>query len=159
MDIEKLSLAKITEQEIKSVKYGELKKLAEKLGVIVEVPFGVKKAVIVKDIWRAVCAKREQIEAGMTEEEVKADNLKRKEKKEKAILDAKAQEELEKERAKNEVLQNQEKKPMTREQVENFILKIEKSLEFKKKTPGQKKNSLAKLRNLKLILENMDKED
>ena len=101
MDIEKMSLEKITKHEIESIKYGDFKKLSEKLGVEMEKTFGVKKNVLAKDLWRAVCAKREQLEAGMTEEEITKDNLARKQKRAKAILDAKAQEELEKERAKS----------------------------------------------------------
>jgi hypothetical protein len=159
MDIEKISLEKVTEQQIKEIKYGDFKKLSEKLGVEMEKTFGVKKAVLAKDLWRAVCAKREQLEAGMSEEDIAKDNLARKQKREKNILDAKMLEELEKERAKNVVLEKQEKKPITKEQAEQYIKKIEDSLMYKKKTPGQKKNSLMKLRKFKLILEAINKEE
>ena len=118
-----------------------------------------RKNVLAKDLWRGVCAKREQLEAGMTEEDIAKDNLARKEKREKNILDAKMLEELEKERAKNIVLEKQEKKPITKEQAQEYIKKIEGSLMHKKKTPGQKKNSLMKLRKFKLILEAINKEE
>ena len=134
MDIEKISLEKVTEQEIKSIKYGDFKTLSEKLGV-------------------------EQLEAGMSEDDIAKDNLARKEKRAKNILDAKMLEELEKERAKNEILEKQEKKPITREQALAYIKKIEDSLTYKKKTPGQRKNSMSKLNKFKLIVENMDKEN
>ena len=159
MDIEKISLERVTEQQIKSIKYGDFKALSEKLGVEMEKTFGVKKDVLAKDLWRGVCAKREQLEAGMSEEDIAKDNLARKEKRAKNILDAKMLEELEKERAKKEILEKQEKKPITREQALAYIKKIEDSLTYKKKTPGQRKSSMQKLNKFKLIVENMDKEN
>lgn len=156
-----IELATITFKQIDDTKYGELNMLIEHLGVSIKTTFGKKKDVICKEIWRAVKIKREQLEAGLSDEEIAKDNEEREklrnEGKEAQKIEALKKEQKEVEKI---VQTNKEsKQPITKEYAIMAIATIQKSLRIKKKTPGQRKNSLAKLRKYELILADYEKQE
>lgn len=154
-----IELQTVKKHQISEVNYNLLKDLSEKLGVSIDTTFGVKKDKLVNEIWRKVCAKREQIEAGLTEQEIIEDNKRREEQRELNKEKAKAIKEMEKEAEVKEAEQKQEKKPVTKEYALWAIERLETSLKVKRKTPGQRASTLKKLKEWNLRLEQIEKQE
>ena len=149
----KYTIESVTQEQLRNIKYHNLGEALNSLGIKEVWKSGVKKDVMLKKAWNKILIRREQIEKGMTEEQIEIDNKLREEVKAGNRLAAKKSEELAIEREAKEVVEEVAKKEYTEEQVRKTIERLEFSTSIKTKSPFRRSQGLKKLRKWKMILE------